>query len=60
MAIAIKVGYFYHAPVSRNRRPIQAGLRTLLLRYHIAVCPCTGIGQEIISMTIAIKISHTD
>ena len=34
MAVAIKVGYFYHAPASRKSRPIQAGLRTLLLRYH--------------------------
>ena len=38
MAVAIKVGYPYHAPASRKSRPNRPDLRTLLFRYHIAVC----------------------
>ena len=38
MAVAIKVRYSYHAPASRKSGPYRPELKTLLLRYHIAVC----------------------
>ena len=38
MAVAIKVGYPYHAPASRKSWPNRPEMKPLLLRYHIAVC----------------------
>ena len=32
MAIAIKVGYPYHAPASRKSRPIQAGAENVVVK----------------------------
>ena len=38
LAVAIKVRHAYDSPADRKSGPNRPELRTLLLRYHIAVC----------------------
>ena len=47
MAVAIKVGYPCHDPASRKSRPSsRLELKTLLLRYHIAVCSVLELNRR--------------
>ena len=59
MAVAIKVGYPYHAPASRKSRPIQAGAENVVVKIPYRRLSRASIVKEIIRMAVAIKVSHT-
>ena len=58
MAVAIKVGYPYHAPASRKSRPIQAGAENVVVKIPYRRLSRASVVQEVIWMAVAIKVGH--
>src|SRR6476620_3156366 len=58
MAIAIKVGYPYHAPASRKSRPRQAGAENVVVKIPYRRLSRASIVKQVIRMAVLIKVSH--